>query len=220
MRRLGHGLPLQESTDRISPPRTTEDGREVRPGLFTFGGDILPRVQAARLENEHRQWQIDARELRRQREERTAAASLNRLAGGLESEARHHRIEMNDERRARIAERTAGAIRRGYAIRDSPYFRTTCEANEFQSARDEELRRRAAMEQRQNTGRTADGPRAAFNPLEAQERRPDWERSREERRREGHEASTVRNREGFLEQPMLGAPPNMLTDQKRISICA
>ena len=179
-----------------------------------WGGDIFPpRARATRLENEHRQWQIDVRELQRQRQDRASAASLNRLAGGLESEARHHRLEMHDEPRARIAERRAGAIRRGFAVRDSPYFRNAFEANEFQRARDEELRRRAAMEQRQNTGRNADGTRAAFNPLEAQERRPDWERSREERRREGHEASTVRNREGFLEQPMLGAPPNMLTDQ-------
>ena len=38
MRRLGHGLPLEETTDRWSPPRTTEDGREVRRGLFAMGG--------------------------------------------------------------------------------------------------------------------------------------------------------------------------------------
>ena len=73
------------------------------------------------------------------------------------------------------------------------------------------------MERRQTTGLNVDGTAAAFNPLEAQPRRPDWERSREERRREGHEASTVRNREGFLDQPMLGAIPNMLTDQNVLS---
>ena len=103
----------------------------------------------------------------------------------------------HDEAGAERAEERASNIRRGYATRFSPYDHA---GNEFHRARNEERNRREAQ-----TWMNAYG----WNPAE---RVPDWERSREERRREGREASAVRQREVFAEHPMLGNIPNMLTD--------
>ena len=116
MREAFAGALPRERTDRLSPARTLEDGTETGAwGLFAAPvGDVFPpRSRATRLENEHRQWQQDMQRFRNERREQTASASLNRLAGGLESEARYRRIEMNDEAGARIAERRASDIRRG-----------------------------------------------------------------------------------------------------------
>ena len=73
-------------------------------GIFAVGDQWPPRSRAARPQDEERQRRHDLRVLRGHREERASAASLNRLAGGLESEARYRRTELNDETGARRAE--------------------------------------------------------------------------------------------------------------------
>ena len=181
------------------------------------GAAMPPRARATRLEPEHRQWQRDVRRFRNEREEQAASASLNRLAGGLEAEARYNRSVLNDEGRARTAERRAADLRRGHAIRNSPYLRTSefehfADRNPFVTAREREREMFEARAHRALYGRNLDGARAEYNWEDVAERRPDWERSREERRREGHESSVVHNREGYIENPSLGNVPNMIMD--------
>ena len=84
--------------------------------------------------------------------------------------------------------------------------------NEFERALNEERDRREAAIITANDNITVNDDGAAVLPGVLQPRRPDWERSREERRREGHEASTVRNREGYIENALPGIP-FMLMDQ-------